>query len=66
MRKELFELDPALEDDGSRKQLGPGARRSSTRLQEDALFNGQYDGGDALPRRSTLEPVGPTRRTGPR
>jgi peptide chain release factor 2 len=44
--KELFELDPALEDDVA-DQLGP-VEAELARLQEDALFTGQYDAGDAL------------------
>ena len=44
--RELFALDPALEDE-LRAQLAPVSAELS-RLQEDALFNGQYDGGDAV------------------
>lgn len=44
--KELLELDPDLADD-----VGAGLvplRRELERLQEDALFSGFYDGGDAV------------------
>ncbi len=41
--RELFELDSSLEDE-LRAQLAPVAAELS-RLQEDALFDGQYDGG---------------------
>jgi peptide chain release factor 2 len=44
--KELYELDPALEA-GVADQLGP-VEAELARLQEDALFTGQYDAGDAL------------------
>jgi peptide chain release factor 2 len=44
--KELFELDPSLEADVA-LGLGP-VEEELGRLQEDALFTGQYDGGDAL------------------
>ncbi len=44
--RELFELDPSLEDE-LRAQLIPVAAELA-RLQEDALFNGTYDGGDAV------------------
>jgi peptide chain release factor 2 len=43
---ELYEMDPALEDE-LRQQLAPIAAELS-RLQEDALFNGTYDAGDAV------------------
>jgi peptide chain release factor 2 len=43
---ELLELEPTLEDEIS-TQLRP-LRRELERLQEDALFNGEYDGGDAV------------------
>jgi peptide chain release factor 2 len=44
--KELFELDPAFEDQIA-EQLAP-VEEELGRLQEDALFTGQYDGGDAI------------------
>jgi len=44
--RELFELDPSLEDD-LRTQLMPVSTELS-RLQEDALFDGKYDPGDAV------------------
>ena len=44
--RELYELDPALEDE-LRTQLEPIAAELS-RLQEDALFRGEYDPGDAV------------------
>jgi peptide chain release factor 2 len=44
--RELYELDPSLEDE-LRGQLGPVAAELA-RLQEDALFDGKYDGGDAV------------------
>ena len=44
--RELFELDPTLEDE-LRAQLAPVVAELG-RLQEDALFNGQYDPGDAV------------------
>jgi peptide chain release factor 2 len=44
--KELYELDPSLEEQIA-EQLGPVADELA-RLQEDALFTGEYDGGDAL------------------
>ncbi len=44
--RELFELDASLEDE-LRAQLAPVAAELD-RLQEDALFNGTYDGGDAV------------------
>jgi len=44
--KELLELDPELADD-VRAALVP-LRRELARLQEDALFSGEYDGGDAV------------------
>ena len=44
--RELFELDPTLEAE-LRAQLAPVAAELS-RLQEDALFDGQYDPGDAV------------------
>ena len=40
--------------------------RSSTRLQEDALFNGEYDAGDAVVTHPGRRRAAPTRRTGPR
>jgi len=43
---ELFELDPSLEDE-LRAQLAPVSDELS-RLQEDALFDGKYDGGNAV------------------
>jgi peptide chain release factor 2 len=44
--KELYELDPELADDVA-ASLVP-LRRELGRLQEDALFSGEYDGGDAV------------------
>jgi peptide chain release factor 2 len=44
--RELYELDPSLEDE-IRSQLGPVSDELS-RLQEDALFDGKYDAGDAV------------------
>ncbi len=43
---ELLELEPDLTDDIA-AQLQP-LRRELERLQEDALFNGEYDTGDAV------------------
>jgi peptide chain release factor 2 len=43
---ELLELDPSLEADVA-EQLGP-LEDELARLQEDALFTGEYDSGDAL------------------
>jgi peptide chain release factor 2 len=44
--RELYELDPALEEE-IRAQLEPVVAELA-RLQEDALFNGEYDTGDAV------------------
>ncbi len=44
--KELHELEPDLEAEVA-EQLGP-VEAELERLQEDALFTGQYDAGDAL------------------
>jgi peptide chain release factor 2 len=44
--KELADLDPELADD-VRASLAP-LRRELGRLQEDALFSGEYDSGDAV------------------
>ena len=44
--KELYELDAELADD-VRAALVP-LRRELARLQEDALFSGEYDAGDAV------------------
>jgi peptide chain release factor 2 len=44
--KELYGLDPELEDEVA-EQLVP-VRAELARLEEDALFTGQYDAGDAL------------------
>ena len=44
--QELFEMDPSLEDE-LRAQLMPVSTELS-RLQEDALFDGKYDPGDAV------------------
>jgi len=44
--KELYELEPELEDEVA-EQLAP-VRAELGRLEEDALFTGQYDAGDAL------------------
>ena len=43
---ELLELEPDLAEDIA-SQLQP-LRQELERLQEDALFNGEYDGGDAV------------------
>ncbi len=43
---ELLAMDPAFEDELA-IQLQP-LRRELERLQEDALFNGEYDSGDAV------------------
>ena len=44
--KELYELDPELEGEVA-EQLVP-VRAELARLEEDALFTGQYDAGDGL------------------
>jgi peptide chain release factor 2 len=44
--KELYELDPTLEDQIA-EQLAP-VEGELGRLEEDALFTGQYDSGDAI------------------
>mgnify|MGYP002336024446 FL=1 len=44
--RELYELEPALEEELA-VQLAP-IREELDRLQEDALFTGRYDGGDAV------------------
>jgi peptide chain release factor 2 len=44
--RELYELDPSLEDEVA-DQLGP-IREELARLQEEALFTGKYDAGDAV------------------
>ena len=44
--RELLELEPGLEDEVA-EQLAP-IRDELDRLQEDALFNGRYDAGDAV------------------
>jgi peptide chain release factor 2 len=44
--KELLELDPAFEGQLA-EQLGP-VEDELARLQEDALFTGEYDAGDAI------------------
>ena len=44
--RELYELDPSLEDE-LRGQLEPVVAELA-RLQEDALFDGKYDVGDAV------------------
>ena len=44
--RELLELDPDLADDVE-KSIAP-LRRELERLQEDALFSGEYDAGDAV------------------
>ena len=43
---ELYELDPSLGEELA-DQLAP-VRAELERLQEQALFNGEYDGGDAV------------------
>ena len=45
-RGELHELDGDMEDEIA-ESLAP-LRAELERLQEDALFNGEYDGGDAV------------------
>ena len=44
--RELYELDPELAEEVE-TQLAP-LRDELAKLQEDALFNGQYDAGDAV------------------
>ena len=44
--RELYALDPGLEEDVA-SQLEP-VEADLGRLQEDALFTGRYDGGDAI------------------
>ena len=44
--RELYELDPAMEDEIA-TSLGP-LQAELARLQEDALFNGEYDAGPAV------------------
>jgi peptide chain release factor 2 len=44
--RELFELDPSLEEEIT-ASIQP-LRRELDRLQEDALFSGEYDAGDAV------------------
>src|SRR5262249_44547063 len=44
--RELYELEPEL-GDALEEQLVP-IRNELAKLQEDALFNGQYDAGDAV------------------
>jgi peptide chain release factor 2 len=44
--RELLELDPSLEDEVA-EQLAP-VRAELDRLQEEALFDGPYDAGDAV------------------
>jgi peptide chain release factor 2 len=44
--RELYELEPELEGQVA-EQLGP-VEADLARLQEDALFTGQYDSGDAI------------------
>jgi peptide chain release factor 2 len=44
--KELFEMDPSLESELT-AQIAPVVAELA-RLQEDALFDGEYDGGDAV------------------
>jgi peptide chain release factor 2 len=43
---ELYELDPSLEEQLT-EQLGP-VEAELARLEEDALFTGEYDAGDAI------------------
>ena len=61
--RDLYELDPAMDDEiaGS---LGP-LRRELERLEEAALFNGEYD-ADTPSSRSSRAPAEPTPRTGRR
>jgi peptide chain release factor 2 len=44
--RELFEMDPSLESELT-TQIAPVVAELA-RLQEDALFDGEYDGGDAV------------------
>jgi peptide chain release factor 2 len=44
--RDLFALDPGMADEIA-ASLQP-MRKDLVRLQEDALFNGEYDGGDAV------------------
>ena len=44
--RELYELDPSLEEEIA-ASIQP-LRRELDRLQEDALFSGEYDAGDAV------------------
>ena len=44
--RELYELEPDLADDVA-KSIAP-LRQELARLQEDALFSGEYDAGDAV------------------
>jgi peptide chain release factor 2 len=44
--RDLFGMDPDMADEIA-ASLGP-MRKDLARLQEDALFNGEYDGGDAV------------------
>jgi peptide chain release factor 2 len=44
--RELYELEPGLEDDIA-AQIAP-VRAEMERLQEEALFSGEYDSGDAV------------------
>jgi peptide chain release factor 2 len=44
--KELYELDPSMEDEIA-TSIGP-LQDELARLQEDALFNGEYDAGPAV------------------
>jgi peptide chain release factor 2 len=44
--RELYELDPSMEDEIA-ASLGP-LQDELARLQEDALFNGEYDAGPAV------------------
>jgi peptide chain release factor 2 len=44
--RDLFAMDPDMADEIA-ASLGP-MRKDLERLQEDALFNGEYDGGDAV------------------
>ena len=60
---ELLELDPSLEDEVA-EQVAP-VRDELARLQEEALFNGEYDPGDAVVA-ITAGTGGTDARTGPR
>ena len=60
---ELLELEPELEAEVA-EQVAP-VREELARLQEEALFDGEYDAGDAVVT-ITAAPAAPTPRTGRR